>query len=76
MKTKFATDEQVEQEIKRLLASEDVKLAKREETIKNRCRQYMYSLRSYENRGKLLNRLGYTLENIDEKLTSDDEEME
>ena len=74
MKTKFATDEQVEQEIKILLASEDVKLAKREETIKNR--QYMYSLRSYENRGKLLNRLGYTLENIDEKLTSDDEEME
>ena len=42
MKTKFATDEQVEQEIKRLLASEDVKLAKREETIKNRRRQYMY----------------------------------
>lgn len=76
MKTKFATDEQVEQEIKRLLASEDVKLAKREETIKNRRRQYMYSLRSYENRGKLLNSLGYTLENIDEKLTSDDEEME
>lgn len=76
MKTKFATDEQVEQEIKRLLASEDVKLAKREETIKNRRRQYMYSLRSYENRGKLLSRLGYTLENIDKKLTSVDEEME
>lgn len=76
MKTIFATDEQVEQEIKRLLASEDVKLAKREETIKNRRRQYMYSLRSYENRGKHLNRLGYTLENIDKKLTSVDEEME
>lgn len=76
MKTKFATDEQVEQEIKRLLASEDVKLAKREENIKNKRRQYMYSLRSYEKRGKLLNNLGYTLENIDEKMTSDNEEME
>ena len=59
------TDTQVESEISRLLASDDVKLAKAEQRIKNRRRQYMYCLRTLEKRGKELSEQGYTLENIE-----------
>lgn len=45
------TDEQVEREIAELLADDDVKLAKAESRIRNRRRQYMYSLRSMKRRG-------------------------
>lgn len=48
------TDEGVEIEIARLLESPYVKLAKQEERIKYRRRQYMYQLRVYEKRGKQL----------------------
>jgi len=56
MKREFLTDEQVEVEIGRLVNSEDVKLAKKEQTIKNRRRQYMYTLRQLEKRGKTIGR--------------------
>ena len=59
------TDTQVESEISRLLASDDVKLAKAEQRIKNRRRQYMYQLRTLEKRGKDLAEQGYTIENIE-----------
>lgn len=59
------TDAQVEVEISRLLASDDVKLAKAEQRIKNRRRQYMYCLRSLEKRGKELSDQGYCIENIE-----------
>ena len=59
------TDTQVEAEISRLLASDDVKLAKAEQRIKNRRRQYMYQLRTLERRGKELSEQGYTIENIE-----------
>ncbi len=65
------TDEQVEMEIARLLASEDVKLAKQVERIKNRRRQYMYSLRTMEKHGKQLAEEGYTLDNIHEMFEDD-----
>ena len=65
------TDEQVEQEIARLLASDDVKLAKKEARIKLRRRQYMYSLRTMEKRGKQLAKDGYTLDNIHEMFGDD-----
>lgn len=65
------TDEQVEQEIARLLASDDVKLAKQVERIKNRRRQYMYSLRTMEKHGKQLAEEGYTLDNIHEMFEDD-----
>ena len=48
------TDEQVEIEIDRLLHSDDVRLAKKEQNIKNKRRQYMYQLRTMEKRGKQL----------------------
>ena len=64
----FLTDEQVELEIDRLQNSEAVKLAKKEQQIKYRRRQYMYTLKSMEKRGKKLADEGITLENIEARL--------
>ena len=60
------TDEMVEEEILRLQASPHVKLARREEAIRNRRRQYMYQLRMYEKKGKQLEAQGVTLEELEE----------
>lgn len=65
MKREALTDEQVEEEIDRLLNSDDVKLAKQEARIKNKRRQYMYKLRGYERRGKELVRLGINADNME-----------
>ena len=58
----FITDEQVEKEIERLLESPMVKLAKKDELIRYRRRQYLYKLRGYEKKGKELAKAGITLE--------------
>lgn len=60
------TDEMVEEEILRLQTSPHVKLARREEAIRNRRRQYMYTLRMYEKKGKQLEAQGITLEELEE----------
>lgn len=62
----FLTDEMVDEEIERLLASPHVKLAKKEEAIRNARRQYMYQLRSYEKKGKQLEADGFTLETLEQ----------
>lgn len=59
-------DEMVDEEILRLQNSPHVKLARREEAIRMRKRQYMYNLRCYENRGKYLEAQGITLESLDD----------
>lgn len=59
------TDEMVEEEIMRLQTSPHVKLARREEAIRNRRRQYMYTLRMYEKKGKALEAQGVTLEELE-----------
>ena len=59
------SDEQVEEEILRLQNSPLVKLARREEAIRNRRRQYMYQLRMYEKKGKALEAQGITLEELE-----------
>lgn len=64
----YLTDEQVEQEIERLLESDHVKLAKKEEYVRNRRRQYLYSLRSYEKKGKELAKSGITMKLLDSML--------
>lgn len=69
----FITDEMVEEEILRLQNSPLVKLARREEAIRNRRRQYMYQLRMYEKKGKALEAQGVTLECLEE-LTGDFDE--
>ena len=66
MAREFLTDEMVDEEILRLQASHHVKLARREEAIRNRKRQYMYTLRCYEKKGKQLEAQGITLEELEE----------
>ena len=62
MAKEFFTDEQVDAEIERLKKSPLVKLARREEAVRNRRRQYMYQLRFYEKKGKELELAGITME--------------
>lgn len=59
------TDEMVEREIERLLASPLVKLAKKEERIRMRRRQYLYCLRGYEKKGRELSEAGITMEMLE-----------
>lgn len=66
MAREFMSDEMVEEEILRLQSSHLVKLARREEAIRNRRRQYMYTLRMYEKKGKQLEAQGVTLEELEE----------
>ena len=70
----FLTDEAVEDEINRLRESEFVKLAKKEEHIRNKRRQYMYCLRGYEKRGKQLASEGVTMESL-QMLETDTEDI-
>ena len=65
MPKEFLTDEAVEEEIERLRGSELVALARREERIRYRRRQYMYQLRAYEKRGRQLQADGITMEYLD-----------
>lgn len=59
------SDENVEAEISRLLNSPEVQLAKREEAIRYRRRQYLYKLRGYERRGMELMASGITMEMLE-----------
>lgn len=61
----YLTDEDVEREIARLLESPNVKLAKKDELIRYRRRQYLYKLRGYEKKGKELSKAGITIEMLD-----------
>lgn len=60
-KPTFLTDEQVESEIARLTKTDAVKLARREQRVKYRRRQVLYSLRALEKRGKQLMAQGVTM---------------
>lgn len=64
----YLTDEQVEREIERLKASPNVILAKKEEYVRNRRWQYLYTLRTYEKKGKELKKAGLTIEILDSML--------
>lgn len=65
---KFLTDEMVEEEIARLTESPYVKLARAEQRIKYRRRQYLYQLRDLEKRGKKLQSEGFDPEMEGEEL--------
>ena len=60
MEKDFLTDDDVELEIERLKGSDAVKLAMKEKQFKYKRRQYMYTLRWYEKRGKELMERGIT----------------
>ncbi len=64
----YLTDEQVELEIDRLLHSPAVQLAKKEQRIKYKRRQYMYQLRAMEKRGNQLVADGITMDNLEVRL--------
>lgn len=68
MKRKYVTDEEVEKEIDELKDSPYVKLARRENYLRNKCRQHLYKLRSLEKRGRELASAGITLDTIDEQI--------
>ena len=61
----FLTDAQVEAEIARLQESELVKLARKDERIRYRRRQYLYQLRGYERKGRILQEAGITMEMLE-----------
>lgn len=56
------TDEQVEQEIERLTQSPLVALARREQRVRYRRRQYLYQLRDLEKKGRALEKAGITMD--------------
>lgn len=68
------TDEQVEAEIERLTASEAVALARYEQRLRYRRRQYLYQLRDYEKKGKALMKAGMTREVLDALYKNTEEE--
>lgn len=65
MKTPFITDAEVELEIDRLSKSPMVALAKKEQAIKYRRRQYLYKLRGLEKRGQELAEQGVDLDSLE-----------
>lgn len=75
MKAEFLTDEEVEAEIKRLEGNDFVKLARKEQRVKNKRRQRMYTLRMFEKRGKELANQGITFESLDNELSDMEEEQ-
>ena len=62
MAKQILTDKQVENEIKRLTKSPYVQLARAEQRIKYKRRQYLYQLRNMEKHGRELEAAGITLE--------------
>lgn len=72
----FLTDEEVEREIARLTNTDAVKLARREQRLRYKRRQQLYTLRALEKRGCELAAAGITIENIDEMMAiAEEEEM-
>ena len=69
----FLTDEQVEAEIEKLNASEAVALARREQRLRYRRRQYLYQLRDLEKKGKALEAQGITFDELENLGTFEEE---
>lgn len=61
---KKLTDDEVEIEIASLLHDPDVQLAKAEQRLANKRRQYMYQLRWMQKRGQKLREAGITNETL------------
>lgn len=58
----FLSDDQVEQEIERLTKSPQVALARREQRLRYKRRQYLYQLRDLEKKGRALEKAGITMD--------------
>jgi hypothetical protein len=70
----YLTDEEVEQEIERLQASPMVALARKEQRIRYRRRQQLYTLRNLEKKGKELAKAGFTMEILEKMAKGCDED--
>ena len=70
MPKEFLTDEAVELEIARLTESAYVKLERREQRLKYKRRQTLYTLRALEKRGVELAKAGITIQNIDDMMAA------
>lgn len=68
MRRTFMTDEDVERELEELKASPYVQLARREQRLKYKYRQQLYTLRNLDKRGRELANIGVTLDKLDEYL--------
>lgn len=64
-KMTYTPEELVEAEIERLLKSEPVKLAQKEQRLRNKRRKYLSDLRWLEKRGKQLMADGWTADTLD-----------
>lgn len=69
---KVTPDELVEAEIARLQSSPDVKLAKKEQNLIYRRKQYMWNLQNLEKRGKQLRAEGRTVESLELKYKAEE----
>ena len=65
MAKNWLTDEQVEKEIESLQKSPYVKLARKDQQVKYRRRQYLYGLRQLEKKGVELSNAGVTIEMLE-----------
>lgn len=70
MRRTFLNDEDVEKELEELKASPYVQLARREQRLKYKYRQQLYTLRNLDKRGRELADIGITLDKLDEYLES------
>ena len=68
MRKELLTDEQIEMEIERMRDSEYVRLAEKEIRLKMKRRKYYYQLRWLEKRGRELEEMGFTFEDLKEQL--------
>ena len=59
MPREILTDEQIESEVERLTKSPYVRLARAEQRLKYRKRQYLHTLRNLEKRGMELEKEGF-----------------
>lgn len=75
MRTSVLTDSEVDKEIERLTNSPYVALARQEQRIRYRRRQYLYTLRQLEKRGKQLYEDGISEKTLD-SLDVDIEDIE
>ena len=64
-KLTYTPEDLVEAEIERLLKSDHVKLAQKEQRLKNKRRKYLADLRWLEKRGKQLMADGWTADTLD-----------
>lgn len=64
-RAKFTPDDLIDAEIERLTKSEAVKLAQKEQRLKNRRRKYLADLRWLEKRGVQLMKDGWTAETLE-----------